>query len=209
MFTQKIENILSKEVSSFLTKINPTTPYWKGNHSWQDIIKLREQIHSRRNKNGFKETDQKFILKWGGIHNFSSYGLLQSALKELSNESLTYENYSRISSMSKLFSFYTPEKYFILDARVSLTINHFISTKNTGDLLIPFQPSKSKGGKVKSALIKLRNKKHEYENIGQAYLAYNDLVLRIFKNINIPNKLPPKPELVEMVLFSLAPDYAK
>jgi hypothetical protein len=102
-----------------------------------------------------------------------------------------------------LFSFYDPNKFFILDARVALTINHLICTENTGDHCIPFKPSKSKGKKVKSALERFQGEAM-FDDLGQAYLAYNSLVLSIFQNISIPNGLPNKPEIIEMAIFSIA-----
>jgi hypothetical protein len=102
-----------------------------------------------------------------------------------------------------LFSFYDPNKFFILDARVALTINHLICKENTGDLCIPFKPSKSKGKKVRSALERYQGEAM-FDDLGQAYLAYNSLVLSIFQNISIPNGLPKKPEIIEMAIFSIA-----
>lgn len=209
MLSKKIDLILTKEVHNYLKKINPDTPYWKGNHNWDGMVKFRQQISERKSKSGFKNTDQDCILKWGGINNFNSYELLKVGLIELNKRDLSYSQYSRISSMSKLFSFYNPNSYFILDARVALTINHFIKLKNTGDLFIPFNPSKSKGGKVKNLLNKYYNSNNKFENMGIAYLAYNDLILRIFKSVTIPNKLPKRPEIIEMAIFSIADGIVK
>ena len=209
MFSKKTETLLAEKLETYLKKINPDTPYWKGKHTWGEMVKFRQQINDRKIKSGFTDTDQDCILKWGGINNFNSYHLLKIGLIELNERELSYNQYSRISSMSKLFSFYNPNSYFILDARVALTINHFINLKNTGDLFIPFNPIKSKGGKVKSLLNKYYNSNNKFENIGIAYLAYNDLILRIFKSVAIPNKLPKKPEIIEMAIFSLADDIVK
>ena len=209
MFSKKTETLLAEKLETYLKKINPDTPYWKGKHTWGEMVKFRQQINDRKIKSGFTDTDQDCILKWGGINNFNSYHLLKIGLIELNERELSYNQYSRISSMSKLFSFYNPNSYFILDARVTLTINHFINLKNTGDLFIPFNPIKSKGGKVKSLLNKYYNSNNKFENIGIAYLAYNDLILRIFKSVAIPNKLPKKPEIIEMAIFSLADDIVK
>lgn len=42
--------------------------------------------------------------------------------------------------------------------------------------------------------------------MGQAYIAYNSLILSIFKDIFIPNLLSQKPEIIEMAIFSIAKD---
>jgi hypothetical protein len=209
MFSKKIEKALAKKVNLYLKKTSPDSVYWKGENTWEGMVSYRKEISNRKNQNGFSKSDQISILNWGGIYNFSSYSFLPSGLEQLKNCKLTHSNYSRISSMSKLFSFHSPDKYFILDARVALTINHIITDENTGDRLIPFNPAKSKGGQVRNALTKLRNKNNEYENLGVAYIAYNELILRVFKSIKVPNKLPNRPELVEMVLFSMAIEYYK
>ena len=128
---------------------------------------------------------------------------MKDSLVQLKDGMLSYSVYSNISSMSKLFSFHNPKKYFILDARVALTINFFISENKTGDLMIPFKPNKSKGKKVQAALERFQGEAM-FDDLGQAYLAYNSLVLSIFNNISIPNGLPNKPEIIEMAFFSIA-----
>jgi hypothetical protein len=203
MYSKKIEGFIAKQVSDYLIKIHPDTPYWKGKHTWKQMVVFREGYRKLSKKLGFEECDQQSILKWGGINNFSSYDLLRISLKELKKGELSYTTYSRISSMSKLFSFYNPNLYFILDARVALTINYLISLANTKDKFIPFNPAKSRGGQVKIALIQL-TRDNNYNNIGTAYIAYNSLVLSIFNQITIPNGLPQKPEIIEMALFSMA-----
>jgi hypothetical protein len=204
MFSKKLDQILTKKVEEYLNSVYPNTMYWKGVHDWQGMVKFRQEINMKKNKFGFNNRIQDCILKWGGINNFNSYELMKIGLIELKKGDLSYNQYSRISSMSKLFSFYDSKSYFILDARVALTINHFIKSQNTGDLFIPFNPIKSKGNKVKNVLINYYKSSSKYDNMGVAYLAYNDLILRIYKKLSIPNKLPKQPEIVEMVLFSMA-----
>jgi hypothetical protein len=110
--------------------------------------------------------------------------------------------------MSKLFSFYDPDKYFILDARVALTINHLIKKHRTGDPAIPFHPSRSKGSLVRAALL-LTKAQVTYKDMGVAYLDYNSLVLSTFKAMKVPERLPQKPEIIEMALFSMALEIAE
>ena len=208
LFSKKLERQVSSKVQSYLKDINPDTLYWRKEHTWNEMIRFRANLSSKKNKTGFTPKDQDCILKWGGINNFNSYELMKVGLIELKKSDLSYNQYSRISSMSKLFSFYDSNSYFILDARAALTINHFIKSQNTGDLFIPFNPIKSKGVKVKNVLAKYFNSSSKFDNMGVAYLAYNDLILRIYNNVSIPNKLPKKPEIIEMVLFSMAEEIA-
>jgi hypothetical protein len=203
MYSKKTVGIIGKQVSDYLFKIQPDTLYWKGKHTWGKMVDFRKDLGLKKSKSGFSENDQSCILKWGGINRFTHFELMEGGLKELSDNNLSFNTYSRISSLSKLFSFYNPNKFFILDARVALTVNHLICKENSGDLYIPFNPKKSKGKKVKSALESFQGEAM-FDDLGQAYLAYNSLVLSIFQNISIPNGLPKKPEIIEMAIFSMA-----
>ena len=202
-FSNVTEKVILNEVKKYLRFIGPETPYWKGEQTWGEMVDFRNDFNLRKSESGFSKNDQKCILKWGGINRFSHFELMKEGLKELHDNNLSFDTYSRISSLSKLFSFYNPDKFFILDARVALTINQLICQENTGDLCIPFKPNKSKGKKVKSALERFQGEAM-FDDLGQAYLAYNSLVLSIFQNISIPNGLPKKPEIIEMAIFSIA-----
>jgi hypothetical protein len=203
MFSKRTEKAVIVHINNYLKDIYPHTPYWKGKHTWEKMVDFRNDLSLKKSKSGFSKDHQKCILKWGGINRFTHFELMEGGLKELYDNNLSFNTYSRISSLSKLFSFYDPNKFFILDARVALTINHLICKENTGDLCIPFKPSKSKGKKVRSALERYQGEAM-FDDLGQAYLAYNSLVLSIFQNISFPNGLPKKPEIIEMAIFSIA-----
>jgi hypothetical protein len=205
MFSKNTERVVLSEVTKYLKNISPDSRYWKGKHSWAEMVYFRSAMSKRKSKFGFSKSDQIEVLRWGGINRFNQFELMKEGLTSLTKGE---EVFSRISSMSKLFSFYNPNLYFILDARVALTINHLISLKNTKDKFIPFTPSKSRGEKVKKALIQLTSN-NNYNDIGIAYVAYNSLILSIFNQITIPNGLPQKPEIIEMALFSMAEGIAE
>lgn len=202
-FSKSTEKVILNQVRNCLKNISPESLYWKGKLTWEKMVDFRNDLSLKKSESGFSENDQSCILKWGGINRFTHFELMEEGLKELSDNNLSFNTYSRISSLSKLFSFYDPNKFFILDARVALTINHLICKENTGDLCIPFKPNKSKGKKVRSALERYQGEAM-FDDLGQAYLAYNSLVLTIFQNISIPNGLPKKPEIIEMAIFSIA-----
>ena len=202
-FSESTKKIILHQVSYYLKDIRPETTYWKGKHTWAEMVDFRNDFNLKKLKSGFSMNDQKCILKWGGINRFTHFELMKEGLNELDAKILSFDTYSRISSLSKLFSFYDSGKYFILDARVALVINHFIRKEKTGDLSIPFKPHNSKGNRVKSALRRFQGAAM-FEDLGQAYLAYNSLVLSIFEDTSIPNGLPNKPEIIEMAIFSIA-----
>jgi hypothetical protein len=203
MFSKRTENAVIDDLNKYLKDIYPHTPYWKAKHTWAEMVQFRNDFSKKKIKSGFIDDHQSCILKWGGIYRFNHYGLLKDALQELNQNRINSDVINRISSMLKLFSFYDPSCYFILDARVALAINHLIKERKTNDLFIPFNPSKSKGGKVRSALFRF-NEEDKFQDLGAAYLSYNALVLSVFNNITIPNGLPKKPEIIEMALFSMA-----
>lgn len=120
--------------------------------------------------------------------------------------------YQSISSFSKLFSFHAPDRYFILDARVAAALNHLIVKNRIEAPLYPFPPSRSRNKAISSLLKTTRSLGlYEYENMGLAYVAYNDLIKIVHKRISmaVPQPIRGKPEVVEMILFVKALDYAQ
>ena len=140
---------------------------------------------------------------WGGIRNFRDNEHLPTAINELQNKKLKYKTYSRISSFSKLFSFYKPEIYFILDSRVSLVLNNFFKEINKPEYFIPLNQRSAQGKKVKCGLSNFRINESMFDNIGIAYLHYNQLIIEVFKKSKMPNDLPKCPEVIEMAIFSM------
>lgn len=116
---------------------------------------------------------------------------------------MKYKTYSRISSFSKLFSFYKPEIYFILDSRVSVVLNTFFEEIDKSEYFIPFNRKSARGKKARNELSHFKIKESIYDNIGIAYLNYNLLIIELFKKTKIPNDLPKCPEIIEMALFSM------
>jgi hypothetical protein len=194
---------LSKRVSNYLKDIKPNTYYWNGKMTWIETIKHRDTISRQIKKYSYGATEISKIMCWGGIRNFRDNGHLPVALMELKNNNLKYKTYSRISSFSKLFSFFKPEKYFILDSRVSLVLNSFFEEIDKPEYFIPFNQRSAQGKKVRKKLLNFRIHESMFDNIGIAYLHYNHLIIDLFKKINIPNNLPKCPEIIEMALFSM------
>ena len=50
MFSKKTETLLAEKLETYLKKINPDTPYWKGKHTWGEMVKFRQQINDRKIK---------------------------------------------------------------------------------------------------------------------------------------------------------------
>ena len=102
-----------------------------------------------------------------------------------------------------MFSFYKPENYFILDSRISLVLNNFFKEIDKLEYIIPFNHKSAQGISARNRLIIFKKNKSMFNDIGEAYIEYNQLILRIFNKIIIPNNLPARPEIIEMALFSM------
>lgn len=164
---------LSKNVSNYLKNIKPNTPYWNGKMTWIETINYRNKINKKIIKSSFGESEISEVLCWGGIRNFQDNEYLPEALNQLKSKSIKYLTYSRISSFSKLFSFYDPKNYFILDSRVSIALNTFFSEIGKSEYILPFNPRSAQGKIARAQLLNFKNRNSMFENMGVAYLTYN------------------------------------
>ena len=205
----KTINKLSKKVSVYLKKITPETPYWNGKMTWIETVNFRNKINKQIIKSSFGDDEISNVLYWGGIRNFHSNNYLPDALEQIKSKNLKYRTYSRISSFSKLFSFYDPQNYFILDARVSLVLNVFFKEMGKSEYTIPFNHKTAQGKIARIHLSKFKDQNAIFKSMGVAYFAYNQLILDIFKKSTIPKNLPSRPEIIEMAFFSMFTELTK
>jgi hypothetical protein len=207
-FEKNIVSIIAGEVSSYLINNDPKVPYWKGeNGNWNDMVGFRSGISIKieKSKRKIEKNEQyKAILNWGGIRGFKSYDIIPLSIIKIEKDIVEVDTYSRISSMSKIFSFYKPSQYFILDSRVSLVINTILVKNKIKNNFIHFPPYRAAGKFVKIGLEKYKSVPTQFSNMGETYIAYNKLILDVFKKIGkLPNGYINKPEIVEMVLFTM------
>ena len=194
---------LSKRVSNYLKNIEADTYYWNGKMTWLETIKFRNEVSKQIKKTSYGVDEISKVMRWGGMRNFRDNEHLPLAINELKNKKLKYNTYSRISSFTKLFAFYNPEIYFILDSRVSLVLNTFFEEIDKSEYFIPFNQRSAQGRMVRNALSNFKINESMFDNIGIAYLHYNLLIIELFKKTKIPNGLPKCPEIIEMALFSM------
>jgi hypothetical protein len=207
-FEKNVVSIIASDVSSYLINNDPKVPYWKGkNGNWNDMVGFRSEISIKIEKSKRKiEKDEQYkaILNWGGIRGFKAYDIIPLSIIKIEKDIVEVDTYSRISSMSKIFSFYKPSQYFILDSRVSLVINTILVKNKIKNNFIHFPPYKAAGNTVKIGLKKYKLLPTQFSNLGETYIAYNKLILDVFKKIGkLPNGYINKPEIVEMVLFTM------
>jgi len=201
-YSNEFTKLVADYVSQYLSTVDYNAVYWKGK-SWNDTIAFRAEHKLELDSSKEKLSE---VLKWGGIHRFGQHHLYKAAVILL-DENITPEKavYERISSFSKLFSFYNPEKYFILDARVAFIINCIIESSKVDAMGIPFNFKIKSRNEILKASISLKELPEYFSDLGSAYRSYNTLVLEVFSILQRNGKLKiEKPELVEMVLFKAA-----
>ncbi len=190
--------------------------YYRGDTSNQTIA-FRASINAAITAQGFTLPLQQQVLRWGGIHRFNQYPLVNPAVNQLLQlNTINLQTANAISSYSKLFAFYSPTNYFILDARVAYVINKIIITNalNT-HLPINFNINRSRNASLTNNYSVLMNAWNgQLINIENYYPLYCSLIKEIhsyfinqnpliFRNNGFIND---DPEIIEMLLFYLA-DY--
>lgn len=204
-------NLFSNEFKNF----SGDTNYWKGK-TVNETINFRHDINQRILNNGFTIELQREILKWGGIHRFNQFHKVPHILSILNNEqSIDTNTANAISSFSKLFAFYCPQNYFILDARVSYVINKIILINQINTPFINFNIKRSRNKNLIAKYESMMNAipcTHQFIDISDYYIQYCTLIketYNYFCEMN-PNKFENRgfifnsPEIIEMFLFYLA-----
>jgi hypothetical protein len=190
--------------------------YYRGDTSNQTIA-FRASINAAITTLGFTLPLQKQVLHWGGIHRFNQFTLVNPAVNQiLQLNTINLQTANAISSYSKLFAFYSPKKYFILDARVAYVINKIIITNNlTAQLPINFNINRSRNASLILNYTTLMNGWNGGRiNIKNYYPVYCNLIKQIHNYFITKNPLiftnngfnNNDPEIIEMFIFYLA-DY--
>jgi hypothetical protein len=131
-------DIVNKSFSDFaysiclkqiIDKLDLNQKYWKGK-SWFETLELRRN-NPIKNFNDKTQIDK--VLYWGGIYRFKDHRNINDAFTNLQNNNISEHTLNRISSYSKLFSFYNSDKYFILDARVAFSLNCLLLSYNNSE----------------------------------------------------------------------------
>lgn len=177
--------------------------------TWKETVSFRKKVSNQIKKSIYGANEISIVMCCGGIRNFGDNDYLPEAINELKNKSLKYKTYSRISSFSKLFYFYDPQNYFILDARVSLLLNTLFIEMEKPEYIIPFKHKSAQGKVARIELSKFKKRKSTFKNMGEAHIAYNHLILEIFKKSAIQKNLPKRPEIIEMALFEMYKEISK
>ena len=154
------------------------------------------------------EVDEWIVHKWGGIPAFdvSKHNRITEFRDHLANGRLLPIEFQRISSLSKIASFVSRDKYFIYDSRVAFSLDGLLLKMWQGNPNLPIQffplPS-AQGGrdKMMRRMICQLCPDANYLSKEETYIEYNNLILDLSKEKEIKNDLPPC--WIEMLLFVL------
>jgi hypothetical protein len=147
------------------------------------------------------------IRDWGGIRTFQVGDRNNERIKtfkdEVSRGRLTRSTFASISSLSKLSSFWEPERYAIYDSRAIFSLNWLIFRYCEEKCLFP-QPigrSTAISDYDTQTIFRLSKTNYQYRSHKTAYHDYCSLLQNLSEEI-YGNR---KPYFVEMLLFLAAP----
>ncbi len=177
-------------------------------NNYEKNIYLKKYLKALLNKDKDLKIHYWIIQQWGGIKSFKqnikNNEKILKFKKQLQDEKMTRDIFDRISSLSKIASFIDPEKYIIYDSRVIYSLNWLLFKYSEEKELFP-QPI-GRNNRINQydlfTLVKLANKGHIEKSYKFAYFDYCKLMIFLCENVYGNSK----PYLLEMLLFSIAPD---
>lgn len=150
------------------------------------------------------------INEWGDIGSFKKNerndDRINKFIDELPKGKLSSASFSCISSLSKVASFIDPCKYAIYDARAIYTLNWLLFNFATDLKLFPHLASRN-GELVKydmQTIFRLTKRELNYHDKKSAFHSYCELIGHLSEEIYGQGS---KPYMIEMLLFTAAPDY--
>ena len=173
--------------------------------AYEKNIYLKENLYKEMDNNKFLEISFWIINSWGGIqlkNNELNNKRIQNFKIKLDNknENLTKDEFSIISSLSKVASFYKPEDYVIYDSRVIYSLNWIIFKNSLDSDFFP-QPTGRNTSMMEydqRTIFNLSEKNVKYYSENVAYAEYCKLLRRIALKNNV------KIYELEMFLFCIA-----
>ena len=149
------------------------------------------------------------IREWGGIRSFQVGDRNDEVIKRVKAEvregRLTHTSFASISSLSKLSSFWEPNRYAIYDSRAVFSLNWLIFRHSRDKELFP-QPIGRNTAVSRydtGTIFALSETDHRYHSHKTAYHHYCSLLQDLSEEV-YGNR---KPYFVEMLLFLAAPNY--
>ena len=170
-------------------------------------IYLKENLASLLEHDRELKIHYWIIRDWGGIRTFQVGDRNDERIRKFKEEvrrgRLTQSTFASISSLSKLSSFWEPERYAIYDSRAIFSLNWLIFRYCEEKHLFP-QPigrSTAISDYDTQTLFRLSRTDHQYRSHKTAYHDYCSLLQDLSEEI-YGNR---RPYFVEMLLFLAAP----
>jgi hypothetical protein len=175
--------------------------------SFSQNVYLKENLASVLEQDNDLTAHYWVIRDWGEIRTFKSEdrndAVIRTFKEEILKGKLTRTSFNSISSLSKLSSFWEPERYAIYDSRAVFSLNWIIFRYSKDKRLFP-QPAGRNAEIAKydiGTLFTLSGIDHRYRSYTTAYHEYCSLLQDLSEEIYRSRK----PYFAEMLLFLAAP----
>jgi len=193
-----------------------------GNNWFEKNVLLKIIVQSKIKNNPENNEDLFFwiIQEWGGIRSFKknekNANRIFNSLKNFKNNLLSNDEFSVISSLSKIVSFCDIDRYFIYDSRNIFIINWLILKMKIFPS-IKFFPQPSGRNRIISnynieSLVNfyyivnenVTNFENLYYSSNEAFFKYIELLKNINTNVWEKEDKKKHPFYIEMLIFSLS-----
>lgn len=187
----------------------PTLP---AGNAFKKNVFLKEHL-SRYLPDETRNLEYWIVQKWGGIRGFKrgaeNNDRIKTFYKQLANGAVSKDLLGRISSLSKIASFFDPKKYAIYDARATFSLNWLLLKSGATEGFFPVPTGRNteinKYNIETIIRLKCGDRRDLFFNAEDAYFEYITLLHDLSGEIwDIPER-KIVPYYLEMLLFVIAP----
>jgi hypothetical protein len=182
------------------------------NNAFQKNVSLKNCLSRHLRCNDFS-MEYWVIQTWGGIQRFQKNKINDQRITQLYNSldmgELSKDLFGRISSLSKVASFFDPSEYAIYDSRAIFSLNWLLLSSGTTDGFFPVPEGRNmeiaKYDIETIIRLKCGEKKGLFIDHKTAYFKYCNLLKKLSPKTWDNEECKKKPFYLEMLLFVLAP----
>lgn len=183
----------------------------EGNLFQRNIV-LKKCLHNHL-PDKKKEIEYWIIQTWGGIRRFGrddkNNARIEALYSQLAAGSLSSDVFTRISSLSKVASFFNPEKYAIYDARATFSLNWLLLKSGATASFFPVPSGRNTDITRYDIETIIRLKCGEGDDLflkpAHAYFEYCKLLKELSLRIWSDAERKTMPYYLEMLLFVIGP----
>ena len=181
-------------------------------NAFERNISLKKCLH-RHLPDTTKKLEYWIVQTWGGIRRFGrddkNDARIEALYRQLVDGSLSSDLFGRISSLSKIASFFNPDKYAIYDARATFSLNWLLlkSGATEGFFPVPVGRNTDINRYDIETLIRLKCGEEQGLFFGpqHAYFEYISLLNELSARMWRSPERRLVPYYLEMLLFVIAP----